>query len=110
MKEMAFGMKSLSAILRGREDFSTDKVKAALAVIEQRAIETPALFALNVTIPTSDAGSEIWQEFDDFIKKAGDLERVSHELSSSIETKEHLAEALKALGATCKSCHMKYRN
>jgi cytochrome c556 len=81
-----------------------------LAVLEDKASVTPALFEKYAINSRSEAGTEIWENFDDFTKKAVDLERVSRELAFTIETKDQLPNVMKALGATCKSCHSKYRN
>ena len=44
MKDVAFSMKSLAQIMKGRDPFSTEKVKEILAVLEDKASVTPALF------------------------------------------------------------------
>ena len=110
MKDVASSMKSLAQIMKGRDPFSTEKVKEILAVLEYKASVTPTLFEKYAINPQSEAGTEIWENFDDFTKKADDLERVSRELALTTETKDQLPNAMKALGATCKSCHSKYRN
>ena len=44
LKDIASGMKSLARIMRGRDPFSTDKVKEVLAALENKASVTSALF------------------------------------------------------------------
>ena len=110
MKDIASGMKSLAHIIKGRDAFSADKLKEVLAVLENKASETPGLFEKYAINQKSEAGTEIWENFDDFTKKAHDLERFSRELALTIESKDHLPNAIKILGATCKACHSKYRN
>lgn len=44
MKDVAFSMKSLAQIMKGRDPFSPGKVKGTLAVLEDKASVTPALF------------------------------------------------------------------
>ena len=110
MKDVASSLKSLAQIMKGRVPFSTEKVKETLAVLEYKASVTPTLFEKYAINPRPEARTEVWENFDDFTKKADDLERASRELALTIETKDQLPNAMKALGATCKSCHSKYRN
>ena len=44
MKDVASSMKSLAQIMKGRDPFSTEKVKGILAVLEDKASVTPALY------------------------------------------------------------------
>ena len=110
MKDIGSNMKSLAQIMRGREGFSKDKVKEILANLEDTASRTPSLFETYAINNRSEAGTEIWENFDDFTQKAQDLQGVSRTLKMTIQTKEQLPDAMKALGATCKACHSKYRN
>jgi cytochrome c556 len=110
MKDIGSNMKSLAHIMRGREVFSKDKVKDIFANLEDTASRTPSLFETYAINNRSEAGTEIWENFDDFIQKAQDLQRVSRALEMTIETKVQLPDAMKSLGATCKACHSKYRN
>ncbi|MDG2406369.1 MAG: cytochrome c [Paracoccaceae bacterium] len=110
MKDIASGMKSLAHIIKGRDAFSADKLKEVLAALENKASETPGLFEKYAISQTSEAGAKIWENFDDFTKKAYDLERFFCELALTIQSKDHQPNTMKPLGSTCKACHSKYRN
>ena len=70
MKVIAANMKSLSKVSRGRDPFDVNEVRNMLAEIESNAAQTPILFEVNATDPTSEAASEIWENFQDFADKA----------------------------------------
>ena len=110
MKVIAANMKSLSKVSRGRDPFDVDEVRNMLAEIESNAAQTPILFEVNATDPTSEAASEIWENFQDFTDKAFALESTAKSLISTVESVDDLAVAVQSLGKTCKSCHSKYRN
>lgn len=110
MKVIAANMKSLSKISRGRDPFDINEVKNILSEIEINAGQTPMLFEVNATDPTSEAASEIWENFQDFSDKAFALESTAKSLISAVESVDDLAIAVQSLGSTCKSCHSKYRN
>ena len=110
MKVIAANMKSLSKVNRGRDSFDVNEVRNMLAEIESDAAQTPILFEVNATDPTSEAASEIWENFQDFADKAFALESTAKSLISTVESVDDLAVAVQSLGKTCKSCHSKYRN
>jgi len=49
MKDVAFSMKSLAQIMKGRDPFSTGKVKGTLAVLEDKA-SVPRLYLKNMQL------------------------------------------------------------
>jgi hypothetical protein len=49
MKDVAFSMKSLAQIMKGRDPFSTEKVKEILAVLEDKA-SVPRLYLKNMQL------------------------------------------------------------
>ena len=110
MKVIAANMKSLSKVSRGRDPFDVDEVRNMLAEIESNAAQAPILFEVNAADPTSEAASEIWENFQDFADKAFALELTAKSLISTVESVDDLAVAVQSLGKTCKSCHSKYRN
>ena len=110
MKVIAASMKSLAKVSRGRVPFEANEVKEILSRIEKSAAMTPATFEVYATDPTSEAATEIWDNFEDFTAKASNLEVTANKFLMMVESKEQVGDALKALGATCKSCHSKYRN
>ena len=110
MKVIAANMKSLSKVSRGRDQFDVNEVRNMLTEIESNAAQTPILFEVNATDPTSEAASEIWENFQDFADIAFALESTAKSLISTVESVDDLAVAVQSLGKTCKSCHSKYRN
>ena len=110
MKVIAANMKSLSKVSRGRDPFDVNEVRNILAEIVSNAAQTPILFEVNATDPTSEAASEIWENFQDFTDKSFALESTAKSLISTLESVDDLAVAVQSLGKTCKSCHSKYRN
>ena len=110
MSEIAANMKSLSKISRGRLPFDIDEVKNILAKIESNAAQTSKLFEVNATDPTSEAASEIWENFQDFSDKAVALQSTAKDLINTVTSIDDLSVAVQSLGGTCKSCHSKYRN
>ena len=110
MKVIAANMKSLSKISRGRDPFDLTEVKDMLAKIQSSAAETPILFEVNATDSTSEAASEIWENFEDFKDKAFALESTAKGLISTVASADDVAVAVQSLGSKCKSCHSKYRN
>ena len=110
MKVIAANMKSLSKVSRGRDPFDLNEVRNILAEIESNAAQTPILFEVNASDPTSEAASEIWENFQDFADKAFALESTAKSSISTVESVDDLAVAVQSLGKTCKSCHSKYRN
>ena len=110
MKVIAANMKSLSKVSRGRDPFDVNEVRNMLAEIENNAAQTPILFEVNATDPTSEAASEIWENFQDFADKAFALESTAKSLIDTVENVDDLTVAVQSLGKTCKSCHSKYRN
>ena len=110
MKIIAANMKSLSKVSRGRESFDINEVRNMLTEIASNAAQTPILFEVNATDPTSEAASEIWENFQDFADKSFALESTAKGLISTVESVDDLAVAVQSLGKTCKSCHSKYRN
>ena len=110
MKELAANMKHLAKVSRGSLPFETEAIVGIFTSIQRNASNTPDLFSVYAMDPTSEAGTEIWENFEDFTKKAQSLESIAQELVLSVNTKDQLQSAMMALGSSCKSCHSKYRN
>lgn len=109
MSAIANEMKTLGQMSKGVIPFDAAQARTATAAIAKHAAETPALFKAEEDDPMSEAKADIWENFDDFTKKSKTLATLASELSVSIEADSDLAPALKALGATCQSCHKPYR-
>ena len=110
MKELAANMKHLAKVSRGSLPFETEAIVEIFTSIQSNASNTPELFSVYAMDPTSEAGTEIWENFEDFTKKAQSLESIAQEFALSVNAKDQLQSAMMALGSSCKSCHSKYRN
>ena len=110
MKELASSMKHLGKVRRGAIPFDIEEIRKTLASIKYNAVITPELFEVYAMDPLSEAGTEIWETFDDFKIKAGVLESVANSLLNTLDSQEEVNDALMDLGASCKACHSKYRN
>ena len=110
MKELATSMKHLAKVSRGNLPFETEAIVEIFKSIQNNASNTPELFSVYAMDPTSEAGTEIWENFEDFTKKAQSLESVAYDLTLTVNAKDQLQSAMMALGSSCKSCHSKYRN
>ncbi|MEP2532458.1 cytochrome c [Shimia sp.] len=109
MSGIAAEMKTLGQMTKGATAFDRDAARAAANAIADHSAATPELFEAEETDPKSEAKALIWANFDDFTSKAGELEAVALGLANSIDSADDLGPAMSALGATCKSCHTKYR-
>ena len=57
--------------------------------------------------PASESKPEIWTNWDDFVKKANDLNAAATALDAS--TLEGVQAGMGAIGGACKACHTAYR-
>ena len=110
MKEIGASMKYIGKVRRGSKTFDLQEIKEELESIRYNASITPKLFEVYAMDPLSEAGTEIWETFDDFKNKAVSLEKVAEKLLTTLENEGQLNDALMVLGSGCKSCHSKYRN
>ena len=109
MKEMAANMKILGQMMRGTKRFDYKTAQSTAKRIATLAVQTPALFKLNVTHPKSEARPAIWTNYNDFVLKALDLEKVALVAGRELVTESDLKNYLMSLGRSCKSCHKHYR-
>ncbi|WP_299479800.1 cytochrome c [uncultured Roseibium sp.] len=109
MSEIAKSMKLLGNMAKGAAPFDAKAANSATAIIANEASKTASLFEAQETDPKSEAKPEIWTNFEDFNRKAADMERVALEFSNSISDLERLKTATNLIGQTCKSCHAEFR-
>ena len=109
MKQIGDEVKVLGEMAKGKTPFDQAAARAAAAAIATHAAETPALFKAEESDPKDEARPEIWQNFADFTAKSDALVTLATDLSVSLETKDDLPAAMKALGDACKACHKPYR-
>lgn len=109
MSAIAENVKTLGQMSKGATEFDATTARLAASAIAEHAAATPGLFEANENDPKSEARPEIWSNFEDFTKKAKELETIAIGFSTSINELADVNAAMRALGTNCKSCHSVYR-
>ena len=109
MKEMANNTKTIGQMLKGKTAFDANEAKLALERLSSLSLETPKVFKINASDPTSEARPAIWDEFDEFTRLSKELAETSLLLAESIDSIGDLRPALKRVSSGCKACHRQYR-
>lgn len=109
MKTIGADVKVLGDMAKGSTAFDASAARVALERIAMHAADTPGLFEAPEDDPKSEALPVIWERFDDFRTKAGELEQIAAEGAATLSAPEDVPPLLQALGANCKSCHSVYR-
>ena len=107
MEQISAATKVLGNMARGRADYDSDAAEAAKAALVSHATDIPVLFKAQETDPKSDALPAIWEDYADFTEKAGALRVAAEQLDTS--SADAIGAGMRAVGATCKSCHGAYR-
>jgi cytochrome c556 len=110
MKSSGGHMKALNAAAKGEAPMSEDTVKAAEGVVANSKLTT-ALFKGGAPGKGSAAKAEIWSDWAGFEKAAKAYEDATPQLVPAAQSKDSakLADAVKAVGATCGGCHKPYK-
>ncbi|MBX3027282.1 cytochrome c [bacterium] len=95
----------------GSEGFDTSIIQRAGTTIAMDAHRIPDLFPKGSTDPNSRALPKIWENWDEFVKLAKQLEDQAQKVSAAAgaEDDEDLKGKVKKMFATCKSCHDQFR-
>lgn len=107
MKAIGGNMKTISQMAKGEMDFDAAKAGDATAAIADTAAKVPTLFEAPETDPEAEAKPAIWEDFDDFTKKAMATEAAARAADTS--SLDALRASLGQIGGTCKACHDDYR-
>lgn len=110
MSAIAENVKVLGTMAKGQIAFDAASAQQAAAAIARHSEASVALFTPLETDPKSEARSVIWDDFEDFSRKAVALQTLAEELSVSLRTIEDVRGAMSPLGATCTACHTLYRD
>ena len=107
--------KSLKKITKFAKINKFDKVIIEAQLIQKWFVKIPSFFPKGSQASmsnNSDASSDIWVNFTDFIKRAEATERASFELINSASKKNlnNIKISFKKLMDSCNSCHRSYRN
>ena len=109
MSTIGMSLKTLGDMAKGTTDFDAAAANAAIDAVAAEAATIPTLFEPQETDPESEALPAIWENWDDFTAKAGDLETAATNASGSIASVEDIGAAMQAIGPTCMACHREYR-
>ena len=92
---------------RERIEFDKSLAESTRLNLLNLAASTPVIFEDDDLPINSEALPEIWKNWDDFVSKSEDLEFALEGVDTS--TLADLRGLLGNVGATCGSCHQKYR-
>ena len=114
MKERGQVMRILGPIAQGRADFDAATVNEALAKLEtnaEAAADTDALWPQGSDTGDTKASSAIWANFDDYKDRNQKYaEAVAAAAAAAPQDLAAFQAAFGPVGASCGSCHEKYRN
>lgn len=109
MEAVGGAQKAIAAIVKKDAPFDAALVKKHAGTIADNLKAAAKLFPAGSGGGGSRAKAEIWSDPADFEKWFKDSQAAAVALQS-VQDEAALAPALQALGATCKSCHDKYRS
>ena len=112
MSDVGKNMKAIAAIMKGEVVFDGSAVKSAAELIAAHADKIPHLFPIGSNTKPSEALPAIWHDWDGFTRLGADLKSTAATLAVAAEAATAPADVLdelKAVGATCKGCHEKFR-
>jgi len=84
-------------------------VAANAQKIVDLAGQVPMLFEANEITGDSTALPAIWENYDDFTAKAGNLQAAAQAVVDAANGGGDVASAAKAMGGTCGACHKSYK-
>lgn len=109
MSELAKQMKLIGTMAKGEAAFDAAAVNAALAKMSEEASYIPSLFETRALDPKSEALPVIWDDFDAFTARAGELETLTGALAGSVQAPSDLGPTLQQVGKACGACHATFR-
>ena len=107
MQNIRLEFSVLARMSREKIEFDENLAESARLNLLKLAASTPAIFEDDDLPINSEALPAIWENWDDFVSKSEDLEFVLEGVDTS--TLIDLRGSLGNVGATCGSCHQKYR-
>lgn len=103
-------VKKIASMIKGETEFDAATAQGYFAAIAEKAEAVPSLFETQSnTDPEAEARDAIWENWDDFVEKAGALQAAA-EAGASVDSAEALAGAFGGVSDTCKACHMTYKD
>ncbi len=112
MGEIADGMKIIGGMIKGQKPFDADQASSAAESIAKHAATMPKLFPEGTATGTSEALPAIWQDWDEFVRIAGDMEMRASELTAKAADATAVADIrneFSQVAQTCSACHQSFR-
>jgi len=118
MGNMGKAMGGLMAVMRGKKEFNAEDVMAKVNIIlEQSGDALTDLFPEGSNANPSEALSNIWSDWDRFVKVSGAMGTKAASLKQAIQEagddeaaqKTAFQSNMKNLGSGCRDCHSDYR-
>ncbi|MGH1351396.1 MAG: c-type cytochrome [Methyloligellaceae bacterium] len=113
MKTIGGSMGVTVKMIRGATPFDAAAAEEALKKMSEAAGKFPELFKEGTDmskVPTSEASPKIWENMEDFKKKAEELKVAALKGSEAAKGGlDSLKGSFKAIAATCSGCHQAYR-
>ncbi len=107
MMRMEKRLRPVRSMAMGRRAFDARVVRERARQLHELARRMPDLFPRGSLKPPSEASPEIWRRFDDFQRKARDMEQAARLLMQA--SAESLPDLQRQVQAACRSCHERYR-
>ena len=114
MEGLGGSMKAFSNYVK-RGDGDPEELAERAERIAENASSIPDLFPVDTGMgrfEESEAKAVIWQDWEDFVSRAGNLGDLASALQAAFQSgdKDKIGGALKALGGEgCRGCHKKFR-
>ena len=112
MMEIGTAMKTIGQMIQGKTDFNSEAAQIAANAVAANAKAIPDLFPKGSDKAPSEAVAAIWENWEEFVAIAAQMENEATALSSAAGAASN-AQALQPLfaklGKTCSSCHSKFR-
>lgn len=118
MENMGKATGGLMAVVRGKKEFDPKEVMANVDIIQEQSGEAlTRLFPENSNEGISEALSNIWTDWDGFVKVAGALGTKAEALTKAMKAagndeaaqKMALQKNMRNIGGGCRDCHSEYR-
>lgn len=99
----------LQEMLVGKRDVNQEEFVRAAKSLAALFSMIPSTFEKNLTVDVSRAKPEIWLNWDDFVSKAAEFQKIAEELAAMGEIRGAQATMEKVRQFDCGSCHDVYR-
>lgn len=112
MKSMASAMKTLAGMLKAPESFDHALALRASETVSSHAESIPKLFPEGSAHPPSRASNAVWDDWDQFVSHAADLQEAALEFGTATEAGTDpaaLEPHFNAMAGGCRACHADFR-